>query len=36
MAAASRRIAEERFDARHNYNAVLDLMKAMVSAHSKN
>ncbi|MEP0885296.1 glycosyltransferase family 4 protein [Microcoleus sp. FACHB-SPT15] len=35
MAAASRRIAEERFDARRNYNAVLDLMKTMVSAQTK-
>jgi glycosyltransferase involved in cell wall biosynthesis len=36
MAAASRRIAEERFDARRNYSAILDLMKTMVTAHNKN
>ncbi len=36
MAAASRRIAEERFDARRNYIAILDLMKTMVTAQSKN
>jgi len=36
MAAASRRLAEERFDARRNYSAILDLMKTMVTAQSKN
>lgn len=35
MAAASRRLAEEHFDARHNYSAILDLMKTMVTAHRK-
>lgn len=36
IADASRRIAEERFDARRNYTAILDLMKTMVTAQSKN
>jgi glycosyltransferase involved in cell wall biosynthesis len=36
MAAASRRIAEQRFDARRNYSAVLDLIKTMVTANNKN
>lgn len=36
MAAASRRLAEERFDARRNYSAILDLMKTMVTAQNKN
>jgi glycosyltransferase involved in cell wall biosynthesis len=29
MAAASRRLAEERFDAKHNYSAILTLMKSI-------